>query len=165
MIHKIKSDLIKLNLIKFFLKDLLKKLNKSQQEVDMLKEGKKFAAEPKTESKGHAPTPAPTSKRMNNNIYNHNNNAKLVKQYFNLEEILSDPPKIKLYIDKLNMQIIEKDNALKSLNAELEKKNVQKSSTDSADIVTTSHSTLTSNTEQLVNKKNIFKFNLIYKMC
>ena len=122
----------------------------------MLKEGKKFAPEPKTEAKVHAATPAPTTKRMNNNIYNHNNNAKLVKQYFNLEEILSDPPKIKLYIDKLNMQIIEKDNALKSLNAELEKKNALKSSMDSAEVVTTSHSTLTSNTtEQLVNKTSL----------
>ena len=122
----------------------------------MLKEGKKFAPEPKTEGKVHAATPAPTTKRMNNNIYNHNNNAKLVKQYFNLEEILSDPPKIKLYIDKLNMQIIEKDNALKNLNAELEKKNALKSSMDSAEVVTTSHSTLTSNTtEQLVNKTSL----------
>lgn len=62
-----------------------------------------------------------TSKRANPNIYNHNRNAKLVKQYFNLEEILANPEKTRLYIDKLNGQISDRDNNLKQMNSELEK--------------------------------------------
>lgn len=47
--------------------------------------------------------------------------AKLVKKYFNLEEILNDPIKTKHYIDKLNLQLIEKDSVIRDLS---EKNNV-----------------------------------------
>lgn len=61
-------------------------------------------------------------KAHNTNIYNHSKGAKLVKQYFNLEDILTDQQKTRLYIDKLNTQITERDNAIKHLNCELDKK-------------------------------------------
>ena len=91
-------------------------------EIDLLKKGRyssiKQQSKPLTviEQK-----PLVGSKKSNTNIYNHNNNARLVKQYFNLEEVLNDPHKVKLYVDKLNSQIAEKDNSLKLVSDKLEK--------------------------------------------
>jgi len=50
------------------------------------------------------------------------NGPKLAKNYFNLEEILNDPLKIRLYIDKLNNQLREKDAVIKNLNETVLKK-------------------------------------------
>lgn len=50
------------------------------------------------------------------------NGPKLTKNYFNLEEILCDPLKIRLYIDKLNNQLREKDAIIKNLNETVIKK-------------------------------------------
>ncbi len=41
-------------------------------------------------------------------VTSNNSNVKLNKTHYNLEEILNDPIKIRLYIDKLNNQIREK---------------------------------------------------------
>ena len=49
--------------------------------------------------------------------------AKLVKKYFNLEEILNDPIKTKHYIDKLNLQLIEKDSVIRDLSEKINPNN------------------------------------------
>jgi hypothetical protein len=109
----------------------MKKYDKAQVEIDLLKQGKRHAIGKEklagvssltTVTTQPQQTANKTSKKSNNNIYNHNNNAKLVKQYFSFEEILNDPQKTRLYIDKLNAQLDEKDNALKALSLELENK-------------------------------------------
>lgn len=43
-------------------------------------------------------------------------NVKLEKNHFTFEEIISDPIKTRLYIEKLNNKIKEKDNCIKNLN-------------------------------------------------
>lgn len=43
-------------------------------------------------------------------------NIQLSRQVYTLEEVLRDPIKIRLYVEKLNKQIKEKDLAIKELN-------------------------------------------------
>ncbi len=62
-----------------------------------------------------------SNKMQNSKLAHHG--AKLTKNYFNLEEILSDPLKIRLYVDKLNNQLREKDAVIKNLNETVLKKN------------------------------------------
>ena len=144
-----------------------KKLEKANTEIDLLRAGrqpivKSSLSKPLTTSSAQNPQ----SKKANNNLYNHNKNAKLVKQYFNLEEILGDQQKTKLYIEKLNAQIAEKDNAVKHMNMEVEKyqkqcheqmklnaqnKNNTKVNTqhsDSDERTATTHTTSTSNSAE-----------------
>ena len=45
---------------------------------------------------------------INNNNNNNNKQLKVIKQYFTMDEILKDPAKVKLYIDKLSVQLKEK---------------------------------------------------------
>lgn len=114
------SDINRLNVQ---VKELHKKLEKANSEISLLKAGIRTT---NSSSSKFQPLSQPTAmankKAHNTNIYNHSKGAKLVKQYFNLEDILTDQQKTRLYIDKLNTQITERDNVIKHLNCELDKK-------------------------------------------
>jgi hypothetical protein len=71
-------------------------------------------------TKANKQNPADTNKTQSIKLAQ--NGPKLTKNYFNLEEILSDPLKIRLYIDKLNNQLREKDAIIKNLNETVLKK-------------------------------------------
>lgn len=91
-------------------------------EIDLLKKGRQSSIKQQSKPLTVIQQKPPVGlKKSNTNIYNHSNNARLVKQYFNLEEILNDPHKVKLYVDKLNAQIVEKDSSLKLVSDKLEK--------------------------------------------
>ncbi len=71
-------------------------------------------------TKANKQNPADTNKTQSIKLVQ--NGPKLTKNYFNLEEILSDPLKIRLYIDKLNNQLREKDAIINNLNETVLKK-------------------------------------------
>ncbi len=101
-------------------KNLSKKLEQSQSEIEMLRAGRQSTIKQTTATSGSENHDL-NKKNSNKNIYNHSKNVKLVKHYFNLEEILANPEKTRLYIDKLNGQINERNTSIENLSTELAK--------------------------------------------
>ncbi len=140
-------------------KNLTRKLEKSQSEIEMLKAGRQSAIKQTTTTS--AGQQQPSNKKVNSNIYNHSKNAKLVKQYFNLEEILANPDKTRLYIEKLNAQVNDRDATIKNLNAEYEKARQKLNSNitsgiDSDDRTDPTISSSSANKDQLVFQIDVF---------
>ncbi len=104
-------------------KELSKKLEKANSEISLLKSGINLT-KAHTKIQPNMTNITNNKKATNSNLYNHSKGAKLVKQYFNLEDILNDQNKTRMYIDKLNTQITERNDAIKHLNSELDKKAV-----------------------------------------
>ena len=96
------------------LRNALRKFDRAQIEIEMLKENRQIQTVP-TE-------PSTTSAAK---IHKIKSDPKLVKKYFNIEEILNDPVKTKQYVDKLNLQLIEKDSIIRDLNEQINNKYIQ----------------------------------------
>jgi hypothetical protein len=105
------------------LRNALRKIDRAQIEIEILKENREKAG--LENIKLVTPSTSMASFKNNKKKLSPSNNSqhKLVKKYFNLEEILSDPVKTKLYIDKLNLQIIEKDAHIKDLTEKINNDN------------------------------------------
>ena len=105
-----------INRLNVQLRNALRKCDRAQIEIDMLKENNKHHVLSKTNLEQAKLDSAASilqeqgssSSLANSKKSTSKTQPKLVKKYFNLEEILSDPIKTKLYIDKLNIQLFEK---------------------------------------------------------
>ena len=108
-----------------------RKLDRAQIEIEILRESRERAGLSTLKFPESKPTAKVTSIANKNPItsssvlaassrINNDNlrrrNIKLCRQVYTLEEILNDPLKVRLYIDKLNVQIKEKETVIKNLN-------------------------------------------------
>lgn len=118
-----------INRLNVQLRNALRKFDRAQIEVEMLKENRHKTV-------GIEPLKiASATNILQQNVKNNKNKttqSKIVKKYFNLDEILNDPIKTKLYIDKLNIQLIEKDTIIKDLNQQVNSEQRQQTDSDEA---------------------------------
>lgn len=102
-----------INRLNVQLRNALRKCDRAQIEIEMLKENSKHQSKIEPIKIASAANILQQQQPSSSSYLNRQKSSsriqpKMVKKYFNLEEILSDPVKTKLYIDKLNIQLIEK---------------------------------------------------------
>lgn len=112
-----------INRLNVQLRNALRKFDRAQIEIDMLKENRQIHATTSSQQPDLKSSLISTGKIQKNN--SDNSNSKLVKKYFNIDEILNDQVKTKQYIDKLNLQLIEKDSIIRDLTEQINNKNNQ----------------------------------------
>ena len=104
------------------LRELNRKLDRAQIENELLRENRqkaglaplKVASSSSTTTMGSRGAARSVSSRPDATAVTRS--IKLVKKYYNLEEILADPVKIRLYVEKLNRQLKEKVTKNQLLN-------------------------------------------------
>jgi chromosome segregation ATPase len=98
------------------LKNLNRKLDRSQIEIELLRENRQKAGLAPLRVTGSSTTTTGGSVLSSKPSGTTSKDIKLTKRYYNLEEILADPIKTRFYIEKLNKQLKERDEAIRKLN-------------------------------------------------